>query len=77
MYNTTSNPKKSAKQAGYIIEKLTDKERKALSEKTIGYGAFRAFARIVDIHENTLRAIMWKGSGKPETIKKVRKALAA
>lgn len=78
MYDTTRNIEKhDFKQEGFVIVTLSAKEYQKLKTVTIGYGKLRAFARKVELHENTIRDILNKGTGKPETISKVRAGLAA
>jgi hypothetical protein len=73
MYNVNA---KSETQP-FTIEQLTDTEKKQLQKATQGYGKIRGFSREAGIHENTLRMVLLKGSGKPETIKVIREKLTA
>lgn len=59
-------------ETGYIIERITTKEKSKLRELTLGYGKLRAAANRADIHENTLRNVIQKGFGEPDTINKIR-----
>jgi lambda repressor-like predicted transcriptional regulator len=56
---------------------LTRDEVAKLKKVTTGYGKIRGFSREVGIHENTLRDVLLKGSGRPETIRLVRDKLPA
>ncbi len=73
MYNT--NAKSESKP--FTVKKLTVKELMKLQKATQGYGKIRGFSREVGIHENTLRMVLLKGSGKPETISLIREKLTA
>jgi len=61
----------------FTVEELTDTEKKKLKTVTQGYGRIRGFSREVGIHENTLRMVLLKGSGRPETIQMIRQKLSA
>lgn len=75
MYNNTTTMEKTPKP--FIIEELTPDEVSKLKQITTGYGMIRRFSRELGMHENTLRGVMLRGSGKPETIKLIRKKLKA
>lgn len=75
MYNTPTSTENQT--IGFVVEHLTSKEMDQLKSKTTGYGRIRGFSREVGIHENTLRWILLKGSGKPDTIQLIRQKLSA
>ena len=76
MYDTITKMKATQKEpVGYVVVKLSPKEYQRLQAVTIGYGNLAAFARKVDLHVNTIRDILNRGTGKPETIKKLRSGL--
>jgi hypothetical protein len=62
----------STMETGYIIERITTKEKSKLRELTLGYGKLRAAAFRAELHENTLRNVIQKGFGEPDTINKIR-----
>jgi lambda repressor-like predicted transcriptional regulator len=77
MYNTINKTDTENQNKGFVIEKLTRDEVAKLKKVTTGYGKIRGFSREVGIHENTLRDVLLKGSGRPETIRLVRDKLPA
>lgn len=62
-------------ETGYVIESLTSGEMKKLKSMVLGYGRFKKTAKTIDIPETTLRSVINKGYGYPETISKIRTAL--
>jgi hypothetical protein len=76
MYNTINKMDTENQNKGFVIEKLTRDEVAKLKKATTGYGRLRGFSREVGIHENSLRYILLKGSGRPDTIELIREKLA-
>lgn len=62
-------------QSGYVVEKLSPAEKRKLKKIVLGYGNFTATADKAGIHRETLRGIIDRGYGQPETIEKIRKVL--
>lgn len=62
-------------QSGYRVEKLRRTELNKLKKIVLGYGKFTATADKAGIHRETLRGIIDRGYGYPETIEKIRKVL--
>lgn len=62
-------------ETGYIIERITPKEKAQLRRLVLGYGKLRSAASKAEIHENTLRNVIQKGYGEPDTVKKIRESL--
>lgn len=60
---------------GYVVEHLTKSEKARLKRMVLGYGNFRKAAIKSEVHINTLRNILDKGYGFPDTIQKVRQNL--
>lgn len=73
MYNNTETMENSP--TGFVIEELTKDELNRLKKITLGYGMLRKFSRELGMHENTLRGVMLRGSGKPETVRIIREKL--
>lgn len=62
----------------FIVEQLTDSELRKLKRAVTGYGKFTQTAEKAGLHPNTLKGVILRGHGVPETIEKVRtKVLAA
>lgn len=75
MYATmTKNTKKTR---GYIIEKLSEEEIALLKLMVLGYGNFTKTAEKARLPKPTLRDVIFRGHGEPDTIKKIRKVLSA
>lgn len=58
-------------------EKLSKDEFKALKSFVGGFDTVVDAAENIGIHRNVLDLVLIKGSGSPETIQKVRTAIAA
>lgn len=61
--------------ADYVIEKFTRAELTKLKQRVLGYGKFKATANQIEIPETTLRSVIQRGYGTPETIAKIREYL--
>lgn len=72
MYVTMS---KSTKKTGYVIEKLSEDELAQLKQMVLGYGNFTKTAKVAKLPNPTLRDVILRGHGEPQTIKKVRRVL--
>lgn len=59
----------------YETEALTKQELKRLKSMTTGYGNFQKVSDQAEMPVVTLRSIVQRGYGKPETIKKIREAI--
>lgn len=75
MYNTNNEMGSINQNQFFVIEELTRLEISRLKKATSGYGRIRGFSRELGIHENTLRGVILRGSGKPDTIKIIREKL--
>lgn len=64
-------------QTGYMIEKLNPSELRKLKKMVLGYGNFTATANKIGIHRETLRGIIDRGHGQPDSIEKIRTVLQA
>jgi hypothetical protein len=60
---------------GYVTESLSKGELSKLKQMVLGYGKFQQTATFIGIPETTLRTVIQRGYGKPETITKIRAAL--
>ena len=58
-------------------EKLSKDEFRALKKFVTSYPTVVEAAETIGIHRNVLDLVIIKGSGSPETIQKVRQAVAA
>jgi len=65
----------SKKKVREIFEVLTDSELRQLEDRVAGYGWLSDTARRAEVHVNTIKKILMKGYGYPETIKKIRNIL--
>lgn len=59
----------------YETEALTKQELKRLKTMTTGYGNFQRVSDKAEMPVVTLRSIVQRGYGKPETIKKIRESI--
>lgn len=59
----------------YEIEALTRQESNKLRKMVSGYGNFQKVSDIAEMSNRTLREVLNRGYGKPETIKKLREKL--
>jgi hypothetical protein len=60
----------------FTVERLTDAELKKLKKAVLGYGNFSRQAEKAELPKPTLRDVILRGHGKPETIAKVRNLLS-
>lgn len=68
MYNTAME----AQTKRYETEALTKQESNRLRKMVLGYGNFQKVSELADMPNRTLREVLNRGYGKPETIKKLR-----
>jgi hypothetical protein len=59
----------------FVTESFTDMELTMLKQMVLGYGKFKKTALRIGIKETTLRSVIQRGYGRPETIAKIRTAL--
>jgi hypothetical protein len=59
----------------YEVEPLTRQELNKLRRIVLGYGNFQKFSDTAEIPNRTLREVINRGYGKPETIQKIRESL--
>ena len=57
--------------------RLTKEQEKALKKYVAGFNKVVEAAEAINIHRNVLDLVLIKGSGSPETIVKILKALQA
>lgn len=67
----------TAMRTDYVIESFTKAELSKIKQRVLGYGKFKAAANQIGIPETTLRAVIQRGYGTPETIAKIREYLSA
>jgi hypothetical protein len=72
MYNTNYKPTNR-----HEVEHLTSAELTKLKKAVLGYGNFTKTAEKAELPKPTLRDVILRGYGMPETIEKVRSVLAA
>ena len=70
-----SNAKSSS--TSFTIEKLTASELRRLNKMVLGYGNFKTTAFNAGLHVETLRGILQRGYGAPESIAKIRTSILA
>lgn len=59
----------------YVIESFTRAELNKIKKMVLGYGKFKQTANQIGIEEVTLRSVINRGYGRPETLEKIRKVL--
>lgn len=57
-------------------EELTKEELQILENLSTGYSSFSEFSLAMKVERTVLYNTMWRKSGSPATIRKIRKALA-